>query len=363
MINIKDNKNYSLLYDIVKVFFFIYCFLVSIDLMGIAFKSQKDFAVGLIESTSNPFIGLVIGIVVTSIIQSSSTTTSIIVAMVAAGILPIKTAIPMVMGANIGTTVTNTIVSFGYVGRKIEFERAFAASIVHDMFNIYAVCIFFPLEIYFNIIYTTSIFLEKIFAGMGGLKFTSPLKYIIRPVSEPIADSIGNHYVMLVIALVCLFFSMTRIITNMRGIVIVKIEQVLNQYLFRNALISLLFGIMFTAIVQSSSITVSLLIPLVGAGVLTIEQIFPYTLGANIGTTVTALLAALSLGTEAALTIAICHFVFNVFGIIVFYPLKFIPIKTALTIAKYVSKSKRHFFIFLIIYIVLHTVPIIFAKF
>ena len=363
MIDIKDKKTYSLLFEFAKVLFFIYWFLVSIDLMGIAFKSQKDFAVGLIESTSNPFIGLVVGVVVTSIIQSSSTTTSIIVAMVAAGILPIKTAIPMVMGANIGTTVTNTIVSFGYMGRKLEFERAFAASIVHDMFNIYAVCILFPLEIYLNIIYKTSIFLGKIFVGMGGLKFTSPLKYIIRPVSAPIADFIGNHYILLILALVCLFFSMTRIITNMRGIVIVKIEHVLNQYLFRNVLFSMLFGITFTAIVQSSSITVSLLIPLVGAGVLSIEQIFPYTLGANIGTTVTALLAALSLGTEAALTIAICHFVFNIFGIAIFYPLKFIPIKTARAIARYVSKSKRHFLIFVIVYIVLHTVPIIFAKF
>ena len=115
-------------FEFAKVLFFLYCFLVSIDLMGVAFKSQKGLANSLMTTTSNPFIGLVIGIVVTSIIQSSSTTTSMIVVMVGAGTIPLQNAIPMIMGANIGTTVTNTIVSFGYVGRKVEFERSFGAS-------------------------------------------------------------------------------------------------------------------------------------------------------------------------------------------------------------------------------------------
>ncbi|HDY90359.1 MAG TPA: hypothetical protein ENH82_19850, partial [bacterium] len=316
-----------------------------------------------IRTTSNPFSGLAIGIVVTSIIQSSSTTTSIIVAMVGAGTLPLKSAIPMVMGANIGTTVTNTIVSFGYVGRKREFERSFGASIVHDMFNIYATIILFPLELYTGIIYKSALVLVNIFKGMGGFRFISPFKIIIRPVSMPIAGFIENHFVLLVVALFCLFFSMSGIVKNMKGIVMEKIEQVLNKYLFRNAIISLVFGMLFTALVQSSSITISILIPIVGAGILTIEQIFPYTLGANIGTTITALLAALTFGGEAAMTVAFSHFVFNVFGIAIFYPLKKLPIWTSKKIASYVSKSKKHFIIFLIIYILLHTIPIIFAKF
>jgi len=362
----RREKITELAIGLAKVVFFLYCFLLSITLMGSAFKaSGKEFADTLMRTTANPFIGLVIGIVVTSIIQSSSTTTTIIVTMVGAGTLPLQSAIPMVMGANIGTTVTNTIVSFGYVGRKTEFERSFGASIVHDMFNIYATCIFFPLELYTEIIYRSAQVLEKVFEGVGGFKFSSPLKIILNPIAHPIVDFVDNHYVLLIIAFIGLFFSMSGIVKNMKGIVVEKIELVLNRYLFRNTLISIAFGMIFTSIVQSSSITTSIIIPLVGAGVLTIEQIFPYTLGANIGTTITALLAVLALdeGKEAAMTIALCHLIFNIYGILIFYPLKVLPIKTAKIVAAYVSKSKKHFLIFLFIYVLLHILPIIFAKF
>jgi sodium-dependent phosphate cotransporter len=99
---------------------------------------------------------------------------------------------------------------------------------------------------------------------------------------------------------------------------------------------------------------------LVAAGVLTIEQIFPYTLGANIGTSVTAILAALAIGKEAGLAIAFSHMLFNIFGIFVFLPLRIIPIATAKFIAKFAAVSKKNFFIFLTIYILLHTLLIIF---
>jgi solute carrier family 34 (sodium-dependent phosphate cotransporter) len=349
-------------FEFAKVFFFVYCFLLSIDLMGTAFKASKDYAEALIQSTANPFISLVIGIVATSVIQSSSTTTSIVVAMVAAELLPVTNAVPIIMGANIGTTVTNTIVSFGYVGRKQEFERSFCASIVHDMFNIYAVILLFPLELYFGFIQSTAVYLEKIFEGMGGLKFASPFSYIVDPVTDPIAGFIDNHWILLIVALGGLFFSMSRIVSNMKGIVMEKIESVLNRYLFRNVLISMFFGALLTATVQSSSITTSIIIPLVGAGVLTVDQIFPYTLGANLGTTITAMLAAMSLASPAAITIAMCHLTFNVFGIVLLYPVKALPIRTAKFIASYVSQSKKHFIIFIVVYILLHIVPILFAR-
>ncbi|MFC1552300.1 Na/Pi symporter [Candidatus Latescibacterota bacterium] len=354
--------DYVFFIEILKIIFFLYCFLVSIDLMGMAFKSHKEFAESFMVATSNPFVSLVIGIVVTSIIQSSSTTTSMIVVMVGAGTLPLANAIPMIMGANIGTTVTNTIVSFGYAGRKIEFERAFGASIVHDMFNIYATLIIFPLELYTGVILKVAIFLQELLVGMGGLKFVNPLKLIIRPVSEPLAGLLGDHFIiLLVISLGGLFFAMSKITSVMRGIVMDKVERILNKYLFKNALMSLIFGMVLTATVQSSSIATSLIIPIVGAGMLTMEQVFPYTLGANIGTTITAMLAALTVGVEAAITIAFAHLFFNVLGITILYPLKAIPIWTANTIAGYVSKSKKNFLIFAIIYILLHIVPIVFA--
>lgn len=360
----KDWKWIFTLYDFVKVLFFVYLFLVSIDLMGAAFRaSGRGLTQTLMNATSDPFHGLIIGIVVTSIVQSSSLTTSIIVTMVGAGTLPLKSAVPMIMGANIGTTVTNTIVSLGYLGRKTEFQRAFGASIIHDMFNIYATIIFFPLELYFGIISKTAMILERSFAHIGGLKFSSPLKFIIQPLSKPIEDFIGNHYVLLIVAFICLFFSLIQIVKNMKGIVVEKIESVLNRYLFRNAFISLCFGFLFTAIIQSSSITTSIIVPLAGAGVLTIEQIYPYTLGANVGTTVTALLAALAVGKDAAMIVAISHSVFNVSGIMILYPLKMLPIGTAKFIAAFVAQSKKHFIIFLTLFILFHIGSIVVITF
>ena len=73
--------------------------------------------------------------------------TSVIVGLVATGEVPVHTAVPMIMGANIGTTVTNTIVSLAHITRPQEFRRAFAAATVHDAFNFMAVAIFLPLEI------------------------------------------------------------------------------------------------------------------------------------------------------------------------------------------------------------------------
>ncbi|HUT62946.1 MAG TPA: Na/Pi symporter, partial [Anaerolineae bacterium] len=171
--------------------------------MGSAFKlSGEGFAETLLRTTSNPFMGLFIGLFVTSIIQSSSTTTSIIVTIVGSGILSIENAIPMIMGANIGTTVTNTIISFGCLNRKTDFERAFGGAIIHDVFNIYATCILFPLELYTGLLYRSALFMEKIFEGMGGFIIVSPLKIIIQPISEPIANFINNSLILLILALV-----------------------------------------------------------------------------------------------------------------------------------------------------------------
>ena len=72
-----------------------------------------------------------IGVLGTVLVQSSSTFTSIIIAAVSSG-LPVNIAVPMIMGANIGTSVTNTLVAMGQIGNKKEFERAFSAATVHD---------------------------------------------------------------------------------------------------------------------------------------------------------------------------------------------------------------------------------------
>jgi sodium-dependent phosphate cotransporter len=301
----------------------LYGFLVSIGMLGKAFKMfSGGFVGGLIQSASDPLVGLFVGILATTLVQSSSTTTSLVVAMVGSGSMPIDTAIPIVMGANIGTSVTNTLVSLGHIGRGREFERAFAASTVHDFFNILSVVFLFPLQISTNFLGRLSTALAQIFQEVGGLTFSSPLKLLTGPAVNAAASVFEDHpWLLLLVALAIMFASLRYLVVVLKSIVLGRVEVFFDQTLFANAGRAMLFGLVITVFVQSSSITTSLAVPLAGAGILTLAQIFPYTLGANIGTTITAILAALAVGELSAVTVAFAHLLFNVCGIAVIWPL------------------------------------------
>lgn len=311
-------------------------------MMGTSFKFfGKDAAKQLLETTANPFVGLFIGILATSIVQSSSTTTSMTVALVAGGGLEVSNAIPIVIGANVGTSVTNTLVSIGHIGRKDEFERAFAAATVHDFFNLMAVVVIFPLQVTTNFLGHTATFLGQKFADVGGLKLFNPLKTIVNPSVDAITQLTNETgWLMLVIAVALLFSALRFIVKNLKAVVIGKVEAFFTSTLFKNAIRSLLLGLVLTMMVQSSSITTSLAVPLAGAGILTLEQIFPMTLGANIGTTVTAILAALVTGELTAVSVAFAHLLFNITGIMILWPLRRIPLGAARALARASARSK-----------------------
>jgi len=320
--------------------------------MSHAFKGfGSGFAESLITTTSNPFVGLFIGILATSIIQSSSTTTSMVVAFVAAGALSIRGAIPIIMGANIGTTVTNTLVALGHITRKEEFKRALSGSTIHDFFNILTVVILFPLEMATHYLEKAGTFLSSVFIDVGGIKFTSPVKVIVSPaihfvdtLLQNILHISGNplNIAILFIAVVLLFAALYHMVKIMRSLIIEKADIVFSRVIRKNAILAMFMGMLFTAIVQSSSITTSILVPLVAAGVLEIEHSFPIVLGANVGTTVTAILASLT-GNIAGITVAFVHLVFNITGILIIYPLKGlrrIPIRLARFVAEKCAERK-----------------------
>lgn len=312
----------------------LYAFLVSIGMLGSGFKLfGKGFAQALIETSSNPIVALFGGVLATTLLQSSSTTTSIVVGMVAAGTLPFESGVFVVMGANIGTSVTNTLVSLGHITRGEEFKRAFAASTVHDFFNILAVAILMPLEFFFQIVSRSAWLLEEAFAQVGGLKFASPIKVITAPVIHFLVDLLGEKpWPVVIFALIVMFLALRYLVKVLKIVVMEKVESFFDTVVFKNAGRAMLLGVLLTVAVQSSSITTSLVIPLAGAGILTLVQIFPYTLGANIGTTITAILAALALGAPEAVAVAFAHLLFNVFGIAVVWPVpavRRVPIRLA----------------------------------
>ena len=344
----------------------LYLFLVGINGLSSGIKGLGgDFAKNVMSTTSNPFVALFIGILATTLFQSSSTTSSLIVAMVAGGTLTLSGAVPMIMGANIGTTVTNTIVSIGHIKQGNEFKRAFQAATVHDFFNVLAVIILFPIELMFGLI-------EKTASGLGMLLFgtlstdevfKSPVKAAIKWGAKKLELlSFDNEIVYIVISVMLTFFMLYCIVKLLRSLVLAKVETFFDNYIFKTAIRAMAFGMLLTISVQSSSITTSTVIPLAGAGVLTLRQIYPFTLGANIGTTITALLASLTLNVTAMVA-AFAHLFFNIFGILIVYAnpiLREIPLKLSVAFADLAIKNKIYPILYLIVVFFLTPFLIIF---
>lgn len=320
----------------------LYLFLIGIGLLegGIG-ALGPDVQEELFASVTNPIAGLCVGILATVLAQSSSVTTSTIVGLVGTGLLGVDDAVPMIMGANIGTTVTNTLASLGHVRRTAEFRLAFAAATVHDFFNVLAVAVLLPLELFTGVISSSAEALSNALVGQGGTSFDSPIKEAVKePASriEDLVDTLGANgtvlgVVLLVVGLSFIFVALAYITRNMRALVADRVERSVNAMLGKGGgMAALLLGVVITVAVQSSSITTSVMIPLAASGVITLANVYPVTLGANVGTTITALLASLATNRPEALTVALAHTIFNIAGIAIFYPvpaLRNIPLRLA----------------------------------
>jgi sodium-dependent phosphate cotransporter len=337
---------------VLQVALLLYCFLFAISLLGGAFKLfGKGFSQALITGTSNPVIGLMIGLLATSIIQSSSSTSSIVVGLVAAGALTVEGAVPIIMGANMGTTVTNTLVAMASLNRRAEFIRAFAGATMHDFFNLLAILILFPLEMAFHPLEKAATWLSSLMIGGSGVEFQSPIKIIVSPVVDLVQHGLletaglgrwAAGGIELGLALILIFISLSSLTRVLKNLVVHRAEGSFAKFVRRGGMGAMVVGLLVTVSVQSSSITTSLLIPLIGAGVVPLDGAFAVTMGANVGTTVTALLASLT-GDQAAVTIALVHFLFNVTGIAIIYPLKTlrrVPVAMAQGLARRTADNK-----------------------
>ena len=343
---------------LVTVLLLLFGFLVGVKGLGEGFKLLGgDFLELIFSTTENPFIGLVVGILATTIVQSSSVTTSMIVGLVAApeSPLPLANAVPMIMGANIGTTVTATVVSLAHMGRREEFERAFPIAVCHDAFNYVTVLVLLPLELATGFLQQSAVWLGTLLEGYGGFDYDSPfataLSSTLGPVEQlaawlfPAAQTQGVALIAFAGGLI--FASLFLLVKVMRSLVRTRVELLVTSVLGSSAVLSMLVGVTVTVMVQSSSITTSLLVPLGAAGLLRLEQALPITIGANIGTTVTALLAALAVSGPNAiygLEIALVHLLFNLTGTVMIYPLnvtRSVPLSLARGLTTLALRSRK----------------------
>ena len=329
----------------------LYLFLVGIKILETAIKTVgKDATDQLIQGVTNPFAALAVGILATVLVQSSSATTASIVTLVGTGVLPIEIAVPMILGANIGTSVTSTLVSLGHMTQSEEFRRAYAGATVHDFFNLITVAIMLPIELitkkFFGtgfLAYTAAQVTQFLPQDVEGEKSKSVIKIAIgwsaKKIQWVFAEGLALEKVWLAVALflvaaVMILGTLYMLTKTMKLLMAGRIERWLNLALKKSVLVGWVVGIVITVLVQSSSITSSLLVPMFGAGILALEAGFPILVGANIGTTITALLASL-VSTEdrqSAMTIAVVHLLFNCIGSALFLPIpkmRRIPIRAA----------------------------------
>jgi sodium-dependent phosphate cotransporter len=391
---------------------FLYFFLLGLELLGTAAKVIGGCTAGsILGDEVNPIASLMIGILATVLLQSSSTTTSIIVSLVGAGSIGTRQAIYMVMGANIGTSVTNTIVAMGQMGNGDQLERAFAGATVHDMFNFLTVAVLLPVEWITGYLYYLTGAMVKNVNVSDGDKWEGPIKKIVAPLGNKIiiankniitdvakGGSCAEYYpttcedpsnptkktcevgligcdkatnqcpaffqvgatqnedqisggVCFFIALVILVACLIGLVTILQKLLLGMSTRILYKATNINGYLAILIGAGITILVQSSSITTSTLTPLVGMGVLQLEQMLPLTLGANIGTTVTALMASLVSDNVNSLQVALAHLFFNITGIIIWYPVPFMR-RVPLNAARKLGKATRIWRGFPIVYII-----------
>lgn len=511
---------FSVIFRLGMVVMFLFFFLVALAIMGDGFKAVGGKESGsLFTSINNPIAGLMVGILATVLVQSSSTTTSVVVSATAAGVLGVQQGVPIIMGANIGTSVTNTIVSLGFVNDHENYERAFSGATVHDMFNFLGVVIFLPLDIIVNSMNgenggifksiaeqivpedissseNEDFFIKKE-VGLLSKRIIEVNKDIISDYAtgEPqtycdrfgaqayvmkdkkgCADSIipllsfsntiaiddpsylligqsesgkfncqcdSNHsaalfasgtvsgqvydtfadtggkcsgafdwdfcvaskyddammqmdfgintseyierstihaetfydfartvkggdlfesgyndfeigIISLIISLIVLIICLLGIVKIMQTILAGPAEKWvvagLNYNFTGGGYLAILIGAGLTLLVQSSSITTSILTPMVAIGTLTLENMFPFTIGANLGTTVTGLIAGVSAGKKNGIQIALCHLFFNIFNTLVWYPIPFMR-EVPLNAARFLGTMAAAFRLFPVIYI------------
>lgn len=226
------------------------------NLAGAKFRSL------LARLTSNPVYGTITGTLVTSIIQSSTATTVMTVGLVNAGLMNFTQSIGVIFGANIGTTITSQLIAFNIINVAPAIViLGFLILKFGGKYNIYGKSVF-----YFGLVFLCIYLITQIVAPLSN--------------NQELVDLISG---------------------------------------FKGLFMTILFGIIATTIFQSSSITTSLILVMASSGLIDLYQGIGLMLGSNIGTTSTAILAALPMIKEAK-KVAIAHIMFNIVGLILILP-------------------------------------------
>lgn len=293
----------------------------------------------LYDLARDPIIGLLIGVLATTLVQSSTTTTTLTVAAVGAGIVTVPVAIPIIMGANIGTTMTALLVSFSYMGERREFKKAFTTAAMHLWFNVLVVLIALTIEILFHPLQTISGYLAD--RVLGANDTTVPTTHVVEKIMTPIVETIGTHGLFgmvgnggvatalsLITGTLCILVAIRVMSYQLRMITAATAHSLLDMFsspgenkrqTLKTNTLGFGVGLLFTIMVTASSVTVSSMQPFAVTKSLRRRAMLAVILGANVGTTLTAMIATFAIvGVHGsfALQAALVHVGMNLVGAI-----------------------------------------------
>ncbi|CAD6187467.1 unnamed protein product [Caenorhabditis auriculariae] len=399
------------------IFVILFTYVCLLGVVSTAFSLLASGGLGKIVQASalikDPISALVVGMLVTVVLQSATTTTNILVTMVAANMITVHDAIPVMIGSELGSSLVNALISLAYAGQPEQFCRAFSAAVLGDVFNVCSLFVIFPLELATSLIETLSWWIVDPLISEQGLSFktlellTDPVTRMILEVNEAevlnasirpelfppnhtfvlrCAFSNGSRiyacpykhvfvystlsdqaigWMVLAFAIPCLIACLFAIVFLIQKMLDGHAAKYVKNLLSRECpgrwkpctgYVVMAVGLIVTLLIQSNSIFSSSLTPLVGSGVVTLEQMYPLILGSNIGTTFSGVLAAFSADGsrfEKALHMAMCQVIYNIIGTFLFYiipPMRKFPIYLSLKLGHTTNRYRWFIVIFVLVF-------------
>ena len=319
-----------------KLILFLYLFIFSIELIKKSLTFLEPQIGSFLTNNLSPIKAIAAGWFTTSIVQSSGAVSTLTAALAGQDLITLPTAIFILIGASLGTTITALIISFITTTKnKTDFRHGFEIALSYSIYSAILVVIVLILESVFQLFSKSSSFLANLVSPKISVLGVPDL---IGSITSPIINSLQSalpDFSLLILGFLILIFALRYLGKAVIGVLggERKAEKSIKKY-FDSPIKIYLIGAILTAIVFSSSITIGLLVPLAIARLINLRQAIPFILGADLGTFTDTFLAAIIIGRPLALATAFAYALFAVVGALIFLP----NIKLLRKMTKFASK-------------------------
>jgi sodium-dependent phosphate cotransporter len=301
---------------------FLYTFILSIELIKKSLTFLEPIINNFLIETLSPIKAIAVGWFFTSLAQSSGAVSSLTSAFAGQGLLDIQTAVYILVGASLGTTITSLVISLLTTSKsKTDFRHGFEIALCYSIYSALLVIVVLILEGFFGLFSKTSLYLaEFIQPKISYLQIPNIVETITLPIIK-IIQIVFHDFALLILGFLILIFSLKFLGKSVVQVLggELKARKLMNKH-FNSPIKIYLIGALLTAIVFSSSITIGLLVPLAVARVISLRKAIPFILGADLGTFTDTFLAAIIIGKPLALATAIAYAFFAIIGAIIFLP-------------------------------------------